>query len=158
TTKIVHYQNGIYSSETLAYEDVSTIPADSGFRNFGNITTRTVYANANGTGSWLLQTKYCSDTACTVPGYYHPQSYLNRNLIRLPQTVETVDPSYGVLAKTSYGYDGYSTPGNGRNGLDSSMGSVRGNPTTTTAYELTGQNRQLVTTTQYFNTGDVRLV
>jgi YD repeat-containing protein len=158
TTKIVHYQEGVYSSEIMAYGDISSILASGGYRNFGNITSTAIYPNTTATGGPLVTTKYCTDPGCASPGYFHPQWYLARNLIRLPQVVQTVDPTYGVLAQASYAYDEFPTPSNGRFGLDTSMGTVRGNPTTTTVYELTGQWRTFPTVTQYFNTGDVHVV
>src|SRR5262249_47022977 len=114
------------------------------------VTTRTIYPNATGTGSWLMQTQ---------TSYTHPGPYLDRNLIRLPQVVSVTDPNYGMLSQVAYAYDEFGTPGNGRSGyLDGSMGSVRGNPTTVTTFELAGAGRTFSTWTHYYDTGDVNTV
>jgi YD repeat-containing protein len=145
-TKTVHYRDGVYYSETFAYNDITAIPADHGYRNSGNVTSKTTYLGATDTGSWVAQTQTY---------YFHPPAYVARNLIRLPQDASVTDPAYGVLSRTHYDYDEYSRDAlmdSGRPGLDRSMAEVRGNATTVTA------DGQFAVQTTFWDTGDPNVV
>jgi YD repeat-containing protein len=147
-TKVVHFRDGTLWTETLNYEG-SNITADGGkLRTLGNVTVRNIL-NQNST-----------QLASTETTFFHPATYLSKNLLRLPASVRQVDPSRGLLSLTNYTYDEYDRfplVASGAPNLDTTIGSVRGNVSTVTSYgDAASATGPVSSETHYFDTGDVQ--
>src|SRR5262249_51878263 len=142
-TKIVHLRDGGYWTETFTY-DTSNIPADSGFRTLGNVTSHTITQGGGPIGT--SQKTYLTDAA---------HQAVNR--IRLISSSVVMDGNDVVISRTNSAYDEFALSPSGAPNLDTSIGSIRGNLTTQTAYTDAPNSGGPVTTThRYYDNGALR--
>jgi YD repeat-containing protein len=143
----VHERNGVAWSEDLDHEmqTPEDAPASPVSRTWGNIARRTIRDAA---GSPLLSEE---------TSYLHDPAYTARNLIRLPQQKRVRDGQGRVVSRADFEYDRLPLTPSGAPGLDSAVGSARGNLTRTSAFldpaAGTGAVHKM---TEYYDTGDVR--
>jgi len=151
-TKVVHKKDGVQWTEAYDYE-FSNIPVTprcgscSSFRTTGNVANSQLLDGA------------ANSLATTITTYFHSthSNYLNRNLLRLPETVKFKDPSRAILTRTEYIYDEFPLTGSGAPNLDTSIGVRRGNLTTVTQYKDAQNGGGPVSSHKhYFDTGDLQ--
>jgi RHS repeat-associated protein len=132
--------DGVTWSETFGYD----VHPKSSLRTFGNGTHHVV---ADGQGRVLAETE---------TQYVRDSAYLEQNLIRLPLETLVSDGLGRVFSRTTYRYDEFSLEPSGAKNLDPSVGTDRGNLTTTTRFvsaELA--SGEVVTQARYYDTGDI---
>ena len=148
------FKEGIEVTTTFTYGD--SIDIGSGvLRNTKNLTAQCVWNGGahnclNGTGTKLIET----DTR-----YFHQDhsEYVSQNILRLPAMQTLTDPARAVLTRTDYNYDQFALVGSGAPNLDTTIGLLRGNLTTTTSYRNASLGSGGVSTeTHYFDTGSAQ--
>src|SRR6266516_735896 len=150
-TKVIHNKDGVQWMEQFDYE-LSNIPVTprcsgcSSFRTTGNLVNSQIL---DGAGNLLAR---------TITTYFHNthSNYLNRNLLRLPETVRFKDSTGATLSRTEYNYDEFPLAASGAQNLDP-IGVRRGTETTITQYkDAQNGGGPISSHKQYFDTGDVQ--
>jgi YD repeat-containing protein len=148
------FKEGIEVTTTFTYGD--SIDIGSGvLRNTKNMTAQCVWSGGahnclNGSGTKLIET----DTR-----YFHQDhpEYVSQNILRLPAMQTLTDPARGVLTRTDYNYDQFALAGSGAPNLDTTIGLLRGNLTTTVSYRNASLGSGGASTeTHYFDTGSAQ--
>src|SRR5262249_43549550 len=145
-TKLLTFKDGITLAETYQY-DTSNMVADGGqSRTYGNVTRTEIH---QGDGGPLLQAKTVS--------YYHTThpDYLGRNLIRLPEQAQVLDPQNAGIGRADYRDDRTSLQPSGAPNLVD-VGPLRGNVTTQVAYtDPASGGGAISVSTKYYDAGTV---
>lgn len=153
-TKVVAIKDGVTFTTIFQYGDTIDIDPAAGVvgRNTKNITKQCTWSGtASGCGD---NPGKMSETSST---YFHPDEYLQRNLLHLPATQTLTDPQRGLLMRTNYAYDEYTLAPSSSVNLDTTIGTARGNTTTVTAYRNALDSTLPVSTHKlYFDTGSVK--
>jgi YD repeat-containing protein len=154
-SKVVGVKDGVIVTTASAYNDTIDIDPGAGvvMRNTKNVSKQCVWSgNAsgcqNGSGTKMAETNTT---------FYHPDAYLQRNILRLPATQTLTDPQRGLLTRTDYNYDEYALAASGSVNLDTTVGTARGNVTTTTSYRSAANATLPISSHKfYFDTGNVK--